>query len=483
MPPDLGKTTTVLSLLTRLWREHQVPFFVIEPTKTEYRSLLRVPGLEDLRVISLGRDDVSPLRLNPLAPPPGVRREVHAGAVMAALKLALPLPPPLPQLLEDALDHVFDQAGWAEETTLEDGATPPTLRGLLDSFDIIFAQQSYVGEARNIASAVRVRLRSLLRGSRGRVLDTVESVDFDALMRRPVVIELDEVADVSDKAVLSAFLLDRIRAAARARGSTRGRLAHVTVIEEAHRLLGQAAEYARDTTGGDNARADAVRSFTEAIAELRALGQGFILSSQSPAALAEAVLASTGTRILHRLESSRDRDIVLNDIGARQTEREAAARLKQGEAVIRWPERDDAELLLVAAAPGVDSGRRVTDQEVADRMVEHTKVTRRLLPHPLCTRSMCSQGCEPPIRADGSRVAAQAAAAARNAWAEANGTARALQPIVSILTGHVGSDAQRAYCAAVHLAVAGDAFKIARRADIRPQLAETIREAAGKHEP
>jgi hypothetical protein len=90
--PGSGKTTTVLSLLTHLWQEHYVPFLVIEPIKTEYRTLLNLPDFQNnLRIITLGREDVAPLRLNPLTPPPGVRREAHTNAVMAALKAALPL--------------------------------------------------------------------------------------------------------------------------------------------------------------------------------------------------------------------------------------------------------------------------------------------------------------------------------------------------------------------------------------------------------
>ena len=477
--PGSGKTTSVLTLLAELWRRHRVPFLVIEPTKTEYRTLLAAPELDELQVLCLGRDDISPLRLNPLAPPPGVRCEVHANSVMAALKMALPLPPPLPQLLEEALERTYEVSGWTDTTTIGDGIPPPTLRQLLDSFDVVFEQQGYVGEARNIASAVRVRLRSLLRGSRGRMLDTVESADFADLMARPVVVELDDIADADDKAVLSAFLLDRIRAAARARGSTGGRLVHVTVIEEAHRLLARASATARSTADGDDTRAEAVRAFCEAIAELRALGEGFVLSSQSPSALVEAAVANTGTRILHRLESFADRESVLDDLGAGPLDRDVSARLNQGEALIRWPERDEAELIRVTAAPGIDSSRRVSGDDVAHQMLERARMTRSLLPYPLCTRTMCPAGCEPSVRAEGSRLAADVRPAAREMWRESNGTARALGPIASMLARQTGGAHQIAYCAAAHLAAANDAFNVPRRVDIRPQLATAIREAGG----
>ena len=107
-----GKTTTVMTILTRLWRERNVPFLVIEPTKREYRSLLNVDGMDDLHVLTIGREDICAFRLNPLQPPKGVRLENHMSSLMAMFKLALPLFYPIPPLLEDALERAFGEAGW-----------------------------------------------------------------------------------------------------------------------------------------------------------------------------------------------------------------------------------------------------------------------------------------------------------------------------------------------------------------------------------
>lgn len=476
--PGSGKTTTVHTLLAGLWREHRIPFLAIEPTKTEYRGLLQAPGMDDLAIVSLGRDDLSPLRLNPLAPPPGVRRETHAGTVMAALKLAMPLFPPLPQLIEAALDQAYMLAGWDYDTTLEDGLRPPTLRDLLGSFDLVFEREGYVGEARNLAAAFRVRLRGLLQGSRGRVLDTVESVDFVDLMQHPVVIELDELADSDDKAVMAAFILDRIRAAARGRGLTGRELKHVTVLEEAHRILARDDERATNNPSGDNTRAHAVRAFCEAIRELRAHGEGFILSSQRPSDLAESAVAITGTRVLHRLETANDRNAVLDDLDASELDREAAARLRAGEAVTRWADQDEAELVTVRPAPGVDTGRAVSNERVAAHMATTTVETRSLLPYALCTRNVCAVGCQPAVRASGQRLAMATGAEARRIWTEGKGRVATLDPIAAELTAGAFDDSQLAYCGAVHLAVRGDAFAGTGAIDIRPKLADAIERAA-----
>ncbi len=468
-----GKTTTVLSMLAELWREHRIPFIAIEPTKKEYRSLLETSGFEDLRVICLGRDDVAPLRLNPLAPPTGVRREVHANSVLASLKLALPLTSPLPQLLDEAIDRAYSLAGWDYDTTTAAGMRPPTLRSLQESFETIFEQKNYTGDAKNIGIAFGVRLSSLLRGSRGRVLDTVESVDFDELMRTPAVIELDEITDNDEKAVFAAFILDRIRAAARGRGASGGELRHVTVIEEAHRLLARASGTS-DLESGNNARGDTVKAFCDAIAELRSTGEGFILSTQSPSDLARAAISNTATRIIHRLEDAVDRNAVLDDMDASQLDRETAARLEPGEAIGRWPGRDEADLMHVDAAAGVDSGRGTSDELVKSRMANHTDQVRRLLPYPLCTTEVCTTGCVPSRRTEGEQLAVLVGPVAQRIWQDANQTVSALIPIMDIVRKEAGTDVPLSYCACAHLAVNRDAFNVQRRVDIRPQLIEAV---------
>lgn len=473
-----GKTTTVLNMLVQLWRDHQIPFLVIESTLTEYRSLLGTPGLDELRVITLGNESVSPLRLNPMEPPPGVRCEVHQSTLMASLKMALPLFPPQPELLSKALPETYYRAGWDDDTTMADGIAPPTLRDLMNSYQVIFDKAGYEGEAKNIGRAFRVRIESLLQGSKGKLLDTMRSSDFAALVAKPTVIEMNDVSDADEKAVLAAFLLDRVRAVAKRRGSTGGELRHVTVIEEAHRLLAKSHVGSGDAASGSQAKADSVRAFCEAIAELRSLGEGFILSSQSPAALADAAVANTATRILHRMESSTDRNVMLADLDASEQTREIAARLRQGEAVIRWAERDEIELIQVVPDPDVDSGRKVADETVIEHMRDHRRQVMHLLPYALCSSEICNTGCRSNVRRTGSQLAEELGPQARELWhdKDANG-GNAVQQITDLLSKDGDWDVQRAYCGAVHLSINGDALRIRPGVDDRPFLMQAVRRA------
>ena len=477
--PGSGKTTTVMSLLAQLWLDHQVPFLVIESVKAEYRSLLEIAGFEDLQVLTLGNEQVGPLRLNPLAPPQGVRCEVHMGSVLASLKMALPLFPPLPQILSTAIGRCYYDAGWDDETTMADGVAPPTLRNLMTAFDAVFAELGYQGEARDIGRAFHARLSSLIQGSRGKVLDTVPSTNFSALLGKPVVVEMHDVNDPDEKAVMAAFLLDRVRAEAKRRGSAGGVLKHVTVIEEAHRLLSAASAGAGDAASGNQARSDSVRAFCEAIAELRSMGEGFIMSTQSPTLLAEAAVANSGTRILHRMESSADRKLMLDDLDANDRVREFAARLRRGEAVVRWPERDEIELVQVNPLHSVDSARAMSDELVANRMAEHRLEVTRLLPFPMCTSEMCPEGCHSRIRRQGEGVAEATRDAATELWRNAGTTGRdPVLPIADVLCARSPGNPQVAYCAAAHLSVLGAALRVRPNVDDRPALVKAIRRSS-----
>jgi DNA helicase HerA-like ATPase len=473
--PGSGKTTTVLSLLTRLWREHQIPFMVIEP-KTEYRSLYDTTGLEDLMVITLGNDSISPIRLNPLAPPRGVRCEIHHSALLAALKMALPLFPPQPQILDKALTRTYDRAGWDDDTTIDYGISPPSLRDLLFNYRLVFDDIGYEGEARNIGLGFQARLESLLQGSKGKLLDSVESTNFEQLLARPVVIEMNDIQDADERAVLAALILDRVRAAARGRGSTGGKLTHLTVIEEAHRLLSKASSTSGDSNSGDQARTESVRAFCEAIAELRSTGEGFVLCSQLPTQLAEVAVANTGTRIVHRMESFADRNLMLDDLDAAEQMRKAAARLRVGEAIVRWPERDEPELLQVEAAEGVDSSRQVSNQSVRERMDSYRQQVMRLLPYKLCSAEICTRGCESKVRRVGGDMAESTSRQAAKIWESAQDTGDdAVTPIVEALANRASGDLQRTYCGLVHLSIQGAAFRPKVGSDDRPMLISAVR--------
>ena len=148
-----------------------------------------------------------------------------------------------------------------------------------------------------------MRLRSLRTGSAGRFFEGGHPADIGALLRRNVVLAIEDVANDEDKAFLIGTLIIRIveHLRMRARTGPADGLRHVIVIEEAHRLL---------RAGREGAGAHAVELFASLLAEIRAYGEGIVIAEQIPAKLVPDVVKNTALKVVHRLPASDDRQVV-----------------------------------------------------------------------------------------------------------------------------------------------------------------------------
>ena len=93
----------------------------------------------------------------------------------------------------------------------------------------------------NVRGFVTVRISSLRQGTAGRFFQGSHPLDFGRLLARNVVLEIEDTGDDRDKAFLMGTVLIRLvehlRMRQRAEGATAPRLRHLSVFEEAHRLL------------------------------------------------------------------------------------------------------------------------------------------------------------------------------------------------------------------------------------------------------
>jgi hypothetical protein len=106
-----GKTNTIFHLL-RQAVGCGVPFLVLEPAKTEYRALLNDQVFGDLRVFTLGDEQVSPFRLNPFEVPEGVTVSQHLDLLRAVFAASFGMWTPLPEVLERCLHEIYRDRGW-----------------------------------------------------------------------------------------------------------------------------------------------------------------------------------------------------------------------------------------------------------------------------------------------------------------------------------------------------------------------------------
>jgi len=61
--PGSGKTNTMLYLATSLWKNHKIPFLIMEPAKKEYRALAKIDGMDDLMIFSPSSGTPRPAKL------------------------------------------------------------------------------------------------------------------------------------------------------------------------------------------------------------------------------------------------------------------------------------------------------------------------------------------------------------------------------------------------------------------------------------
>jgi DNA helicase HerA-like ATPase len=119
---------------------------------------------------------------------------------------------------------------------------------------------------------------------------------MELVLNHPTVLELEGMGDNDDKAFVMGLMFIRLVEHRRQVGQLKN-LEHLLVIEEAHRLLTNVGER-REEEG--NARGKAVEISANLLAEIRAYGQGVLISDQVPEKLAPDVIKNTNLKITHR---------------------------------------------------------------------------------------------------------------------------------------------------------------------------------------
>ena len=175
-----------------------------------------------------------------------------------------------------------------------------------------------------------------------------------SLLGGPAILELERLADESDKAFLMGLLLIRLaefrRGQQRAAGPDHApgdAFRHVLVIEEAHRLLANVDPGSADD---NRARAQAVESFSNLLAEIRAYGQGIVVVDQVPTKLAPDVVKNTNLKIAHRIVEEADRRVLAGSMSMSDSQMAALASLARGEAAV-FGDGDDAPILVHMTGP------------------------------------------------------------------------------------------------------------------------------------
>ena len=389
-----GKTNTVKWLLQELARA-EVPFLVVEPAKREYATLAQLPDLYgEVQAFTLGDESGNPLRINPFEFAPGFSLLTHIDRLKSIFNASFPMYAAMPYMLEEALLDVYTERGWdlasgdnrylSRHEDAQWWEYLPTLEDLYGKIDEVVAAKGYAAEpTANYGAALKARISSLMVGGKGMMLNVRRGLPLDLLLDRSTVVQFTGVGDDDEKCFLMGLLFNLLGEYrdVQSREAPVPDLRHVCVIEEAHRLLRQTGT--ADNPEVASPRAKAVESFANMLAEMRAMGQGFVLADQIPSKLISDAVKNTNLKIVHRLVSGDDVGQMAMGMDLEDDQRRVIVKLPTGQAVIRGASDDSAFLVQM---PECEPASLAASPPGQERAVRHQTAFRWKLCEAVCQR-------------------------------------------------------------------------------------------------
>jgi len=408
-----GKTNTCLALLEDAYRKQGLNFLVVDPAKTEYRFLLNSENLgKDMLIFTLGDEKISPFRLNPFEFVRGFPLLAHIDLIKAVFNAAFPMYASMPYLLEEAILEIYQERGWDISSThnrflpdfendksIDYTSYLPRLSDLYAKIDTVVARKRYEAKiAQDLTAALKARLGSLLHGGKGLMLDTQRSISIETLLERPVVLELRRAGDDDERAFIMALIFILLYETCQNR-PIEDQLKHVTLFEEAHRLLRNLPMSV--SIENANPRGKAVEMFTDMMAEMRAHGEGFIIVDQMPSKLVPDVIKGSNMKIVHRLLAQDDRLAVGNAMGMTVAQIDYLPRLKIGEAIIHSEELEEPCMVLIDSVEDhLAMGKSRTtpikrEERIIQQVKQRSQAFYQAFPSPLYKYPACEL-CDAP---------------------------------------------------------------------------------------
>lgn len=334
-----GKTTTCQNILIN----SGLPFLVIEPAKTEYRILkTRCP---ELIFFTPGKQDIAPFFLNPFELFPQEAITSRADMIKATLEASFDMEAAIPQIMETAVYRAYAEKGWDINTNewrpnINGNDTPqnpfssgfyafPTLSDFWEAVKKVTKEEGFGERLQDeYMGSLKARIESLLIGAKGMMLNTPRSINFFDLVDRKVVIELEEIKNGAEKSLLMGFILTNLMQAIQARHRQNPNFQHITLIEEAHRLL------SRYVPGDSMNKKQGVEVFADMLAEVRKYGESLIIADQIPDKMTPEVLKNTNTKIVHKLFARDDKDAIGDTMALSDDQKTFLSKLPTGRAII-----------------------------------------------------------------------------------------------------------------------------------------------------
>lgn len=327
-----GKSNTVYELLDQL-DNVGIKFLIIEPAKGEYKNMFG----NRKYVTVLGTNPIYSelLKINPFKFPSKIHILEHIDRLIEIFNVCWPMYAAMPAVLKDAVLQAYEVCGWnlVESKNKYSQELFPTFKDLQIELINVIESSAYSQELKsNYIGSLATRVKSLTNGLNGQIFCSDE-VDNEILFDKNVIVDLSRVGSLETKSLIMGILVMRLNEHRIA--VTQGMnvpLKHVTVLEEAHNILKRTSS--EQNLEGSNVAGKSVEMLSNAIAEMRTYGEGFIIADQSPSAVDISAIRNTNTKIIMRLPDETDRRLAGKAAALKDEQLDEIAKLPKGVAVV-----------------------------------------------------------------------------------------------------------------------------------------------------
>lgn len=326
-----GKSNTVYQILDQL-NKNDVKFMVIEPAKGEYKNVFG--HRKDVLVLGTNPTQAQLLKINPFKFPKGVHVLEHIDRLVEIFNVCWPMYAAMPAVLKDAMLEAYRASGWNLDSScnIYSDELFPTFKDLLFQLENVINQSAFSQEVKsNYIGSLVTRVKSLTNGLNGQIFSSAE-IDNETLFDQNVIVDLSRIGSQETKSLIMGILVMRLSEYRMSSSGMNQALKHVTVLEEAHNILKRTST--EQSSEGANVAGKAVEMLSNAIAEMRTYGEGFVIADQSPSAVDISAIRNTNTKIVMRLPDEADRRLAGKASGVTDEQLEEIAKLPKGVAVV-----------------------------------------------------------------------------------------------------------------------------------------------------
>lgn len=297
-----GKSNMIYQILDKLADEEK-KFLVIEPAKGEYKNVLG--GYDGFTVYGTNPRITELLKINPFSFPESISVLEHIDRLTEIFNACWPMYAAMPAVLKDAIEKAYKDKGWVFSNYSYYSTDFPTFADLMKALPEVMENSLYSADTKSdYQGALITRVKSLTNGINGEIFCANDEISNRDLFDKNVIVDISRVGSTETKSLLMGILIMKLQEYRLHTGKMNAALQHVTVLEEAHNLLRKTTM--AQSQESSNLQGKSVEMLTNAIAEMRTYGEGFIISDQAPDLLDDAVIRNTNTKLVFRLPDETD---------------------------------------------------------------------------------------------------------------------------------------------------------------------------------